>query len=183
MFLRQICFSVKMLSVFPDCSDGEESTCNAGDPGSIPGLGRSPGEGNGYRLHSSTLAWRIQWIEEPGRLQSVVSQRVGHKWAANTFTFKRLSVVKSSVVLKVINHLKISNTKSEKKWKFPINLLWNIRKCFIGHSLTFPSHFIMHSKTPIVERWQGIVVKCMDSGGVQWLRLHAPNTKDTGWIC
>ena len=33
---------------FPGGSDGKESTCNAGDPGSIPGSGRSPGEGNGY---------------------------------------------------------------------------------------------------------------------------------------
>ena len=31
-------------------SDGKESACNAGDPGSIPGLGRSPGEGNGNPL-------------------------------------------------------------------------------------------------------------------------------------
>ena len=35
---------------FPGSSDGKESTYNAGDLGSIPGLGRSPGEGNGY-LH------------------------------------------------------------------------------------------------------------------------------------
>jgi len=40
--------------------------CNAGDLGSIPGLGRSPGEVNGY--HSSILSWRIPWTEEPGRL-------------------------------------------------------------------------------------------------------------------
>ena len=32
---------------FPGGSDGKESACHAGDPGSIPGLGRSPGEGNG----------------------------------------------------------------------------------------------------------------------------------------
>ena len=32
---------------FPGGSDGKESPCNAGDPGSIPGSGRSPGEGNG----------------------------------------------------------------------------------------------------------------------------------------
>ena len=32
---------------FPGGSDGKESACNAGDPGSVPGLGRSPGEGNG----------------------------------------------------------------------------------------------------------------------------------------
>ena len=39
----------------PGGSDGKESTCNAGDPGSIPGLGRSPGEGNGNPLQCSCL--------------------------------------------------------------------------------------------------------------------------------
>ena len=100
---------------FPDGSVGKESACNAGDnSGSIPGLGRSPGEGIGYPLqyfwaslvtqmvkhlptmqetwvrslgwedplekematHSSTLAWKIPWTKEPGRLQSMESQRV-----------------------------------------------------------------------------------------------------------
>ena len=40
---------------FHGVSDGKESTCNAGDLGSIPGLGRSPGEGNGYPLQYSCL--------------------------------------------------------------------------------------------------------------------------------
>ena len=40
---------------FPDSSVGKESTCNAGDPGSIPGLGRFPGEGKGYPLQYSGL--------------------------------------------------------------------------------------------------------------------------------
>ena len=35
---------------FPGSSTGKKSACNAGDPGSIPGLGRSPGEGIGYPL-------------------------------------------------------------------------------------------------------------------------------------
>ena len=39
----------------PGGSDGKESVCNAGDPGSIPGLGRSPGEGNGFPLQYSYL--------------------------------------------------------------------------------------------------------------------------------
>ena len=38
---------------FPDSSVDKESTCNAGDPSSIPGLGRSPGEGLGYPRQSS----------------------------------------------------------------------------------------------------------------------------------
>ena len=40
---------------FPGASDGIESVYNAGDPGLIPGLGRSPGEGNGYSLQYSYL--------------------------------------------------------------------------------------------------------------------------------
>ena len=40
---------------FPGGSDGKVSACNAGDPGSIPGLGRSPGEGNGNPLQYSCL--------------------------------------------------------------------------------------------------------------------------------
>ena len=101
---------------FPDSSAGKESICNTGNPGSIPGSGRSTGEGIGYPLqhswasfvaelvkdlpamqetwvqslgwedplekgkatHSSILAWRITWTEEPGRLQSMGLQRVGH---------------------------------------------------------------------------------------------------------
>ena len=39
----------------PGGSDGKESACNAGEPGSIPGLGRSPGEANGYPLQCSCL--------------------------------------------------------------------------------------------------------------------------------
>ena len=35
---------------FPDGSEGKESTCNVGDLGSVPGLGRSPGGGHGYPL-------------------------------------------------------------------------------------------------------------------------------------
>ena len=60
----------------PGGSDGKESACNAGDPGSSLGSGRSPGEGNA--THSSILAQRIPWIEEPGRLQSMGLQRDGH---------------------------------------------------------------------------------------------------------
>ena len=36
--------------------------------------------------HSSTLAWKIPWTEEPGKLQSMGSQRIRHDWATNTFT-------------------------------------------------------------------------------------------------
>ena len=44
-----------MFYCFPGCSDDKEYACNAGDLGSIPGLGRSPGEGNGNPLQYSGL--------------------------------------------------------------------------------------------------------------------------------
>ena len=47
---------------FSGDSDGKASAYNVGDPGSIPQLGRSPGEGNG---NSSIFAWKIPWMEEP----------------------------------------------------------------------------------------------------------------------
>ena len=107
---------------FPGSSDSKESACNSGDPSSIPGSGRSPGEGIGYSFQyswaslvtqtvknlpamqetwvqylgwedplekemascSSILAWKIPWSEEPGGLQSMGSQRVGHNRVTNT---------------------------------------------------------------------------------------------------
>ena len=61
---------------FLGSSDGKESTCHTGDPGSIPGW-EDPLD-KGMATHSSILAWRIPWTEEPGGLQSMVLQRVRH---------------------------------------------------------------------------------------------------------
>ena len=59
---------------FPGGSEVKASACNAGDLGSIPGSGRW----QEMATHSSILAWRIPWAEDPGGLQSTGSQRVGH---------------------------------------------------------------------------------------------------------
>ena len=52
---------------FPCGSEGKESSCHAGESGLMPGLGRSLEKG--MTTHSSILAWRIPWTEEPGGLQ------------------------------------------------------------------------------------------------------------------
>ena len=65
---------------FPGGSVGKEPISNAGDAGDlglIPGSGRYPGVEE-MATHSSIPAWRIPRTEEPGRLQSVGSQRVRH---------------------------------------------------------------------------------------------------------
>ena len=54
----------------------KSSACNAGDPGST--LGREDLLEKEMATLSSILAWRIPWMEDPCRLQSMGSQRVGH---------------------------------------------------------------------------------------------------------
>ena len=61
---------------FPSGSEVKASACNAGDPGSI--LGSEDPLEKEMATHSSILAWRIPWMEEPGELQSTGSQRVRH---------------------------------------------------------------------------------------------------------
>ena len=58
---------------FPGGSAGKESACSVGDLGSIPGLGRSPGEGNGYPLQYSGLntVFSTVWAVQPMGLQRV----------------------------------------------------------------------------------------------------------------
>ena len=65
---------------FPSGSDGKVSACNTGDPGSI-----HPWEDLEKEMvtHASIPAWTIPGTEEPGRLQSMGSQRVGHDWVTS----------------------------------------------------------------------------------------------------
>ena len=72
----------------PGGSTVKELACSVGDArdmGSIPGLGRSPEQE--MATHSSILAWKIPWTEEPGRLRSMGSWRVGHDWATSLSLF------------------------------------------------------------------------------------------------
>ena len=68
----------------PGGSDSKESACSAGNPDSIPGLGRSPEEGNGNPLQYSCLENSI----DRGTWWATVheSQRAGHDWETNTHT-------------------------------------------------------------------------------------------------
>ena len=73
----------------PGGSDGKESTCSAGDLGLIPESGRSPGGGHSDPLQLS-LPGESPWTEEPGGLQSMELQRVGHDWATKHSTAHRV---------------------------------------------------------------------------------------------
>ena len=62
---------------FPDSSIGKESTHNAGDPGSIPGSGRSPGEWIGYSLRYSWASLVAQLVKNPLAMQETWVRSLG----------------------------------------------------------------------------------------------------------
>ena len=63
----------RVLTGFPGGSDTKEPACSAGNLGSIPGSGRSPGEG--MAAPSSILTWRIPWAEKPGGVHGITKSR------------------------------------------------------------------------------------------------------------
>ena len=63
--------------LFPDSSVGKESACNAGDPGSIPGSRRSPGEGIGYPLQYFWASVVVQLVQNPPAMQDTWVQSLG----------------------------------------------------------------------------------------------------------
>ena len=67
---------------FPGGSDGKIICLQCGRPGFDPWVGKIPLEKE-MAAHSSIVAWKIPWTEEPGRLQSMGSQRVGHDRATS----------------------------------------------------------------------------------------------------
>ena len=79
-------------------SDGKESACSAGTLGSIPGLN-----------HSSILVWEIPWAEEPGSLQFMGLQTVGHDWVIESLWY----YVRSQVarIPRILMSLVLSSSK------------------------------------------------------------------------
>ena len=62
---------------FPDSSVGKESTCNAGDSGSLPGLGRSAGERIGYPLQYSLASLVVQLVKNMSAMRVTCVQSLG----------------------------------------------------------------------------------------------------------
>ena len=88
-------------------SYGKESACKAEDRGSMSGL-EDPLE-KGMATYSNIPAWRIPWTEEPGRLQSMGSQRIKHNWVTNIFPFfsKIIHCVKWTTQAKILRKIMI----------------------------------------------------------------------------
>ena len=96
--LLKFCWAI-LLKDFPGGSDGKASLYNAGDPGH-PWVGKIPLEKE-MAIHSRTIAWKIPWTEETGKLQSMGLQRVGHNWA----TSLHILLKRASLVAQTVKHL------------------------------------------------------------------------------
>ena len=84
---QHIIYLYKISLGFPGVSDNKESACKRDTW--VWFLGLEDPLKKGMATHSTILAWRIPWTEEPGRLQSMALQRVGHDWSVNSHTHRR----------------------------------------------------------------------------------------------
>ena len=126
---------------FPSGSDGKETARNVGDLGSVPGLGRSPGEGHGNPLQYSCLENSPQ-TKEPGGLQSMGSQRAGHDWVT-----KHMEIIKRLVVCRGLGRERDEKVKH-------IDLLgwWNYSDDIIMKD-TWHDAFVEAQRTIELKEW------------------------------
>ena len=145
-------------------SDAKESACNTGDPGFIPGSGRSLKKE--MATHSCILVWRIPWTKEPGRLQSIDLQRVRHGWGNNTplinivldsyiflmcFLFllmtSQLSIYRNISInsVQLLSHVRLYVTPWTTACKASLSITnsWSLLKLMSIESIMLSNHFIL----------------------------------------
>ena len=75
--------------------------------------------------HSSILAWRIPWTEEPGGLQSMGPQRIRHNWVTNTFTFWNYNLKQKISKINLLQHRQAHELYRLNSWLLFINQIMN----------------------------------------------------------
>ena len=122
----------------------------------VQSLGQEDSLEREMATHSSVLAWRIPWTEEPGGIQSMGLQRVGHDWATNTHTLcsQRAFLHKNS--LRIFDTSRNSE-KIERKhtlWPFPWKTLHSKGFFFGGGYLYFCFYFLLWIDFRFIEELQ-----------------------------
>ena len=125
---------------FPHSSVGQESACNAGDPGSIPGTGRSAGEGIGYPLQYSWASILAQLVKNPPVMQGTLVHSLGWKDPLEKGKATYSSIL-SWGILSTIQSLGV--TKIEHNWvtfAFTLSLLQDNGCVFLCFAI-YPYYF------------------------------------------
>ena len=81
-----------------------------------------------FAIHSSTIAWKIPWTEEPGRLQSMGSRRIGHDWATSLTLPTKFGLVKAMIFPVVIYGCLSWTVKKAEHWRIDTFELWCWRR-------------------------------------------------------
>ena len=145
---------------FPDSSVGKESTCNAGDLGLIPGLGRSPGEGIGYPLQYSCASLVVELVKNPPSMQETWVQSLGWEDPLEKGKDIHSSILAGRIPWTGEVH------RVPKSWTplsdFHFHLLWTATLWTVAHQASLPmdfpgkniwvcSHFFLQGIFPIQE--------------------------------
>ena len=164
---------------FPGSSAGKESACNAGDLGLIPGLGRSPGEGNSYLLQYFGLENSLDWIVHGSR-------RVGHNWVTFTFSFLLESGLGSSAAVGtafvIISGVFLVMACCFSQCRFPGSLLLsNFPGFFLAsvirtltHSLSLFPHYLLTFSQSLVKMHffkDKLITRLLHCGWLTWYRI------------
>ena len=125
---------------FPGSSDGKAFACNEGTW--VRSLAREDPLVKEMAIHSRTLAWKIPWMEEPGRLQSMGWQRVGHNWATSLtlmFSTQIFSVVQ------LLSHIRLFATSWSVACQAFLSFIisWSLLKLMSIESMVPSNHLIL----------------------------------------
>ena len=120
-----------MYVYFPGGSDGKESTCSVGDLGLISGLGRSLEKE--MATHSSILAWRIAWTEEPGGLQSMGCKESDMTERLRFHFFKQYHMY-NKVMDRLVHENVLTGGLQDPNLVFPQEQWFSICRNFIEHN-------------------------------------------------
>ena len=125
----------------PGGSDSKESACNAGDPGSIPGSGRSPGDGNGCPLQYSCLKNSM----DRGVWQAIVHGIAKTQLSDWHFHFSLFQILKKKKATRTIQALRPSPHKLS-KWEHFTVLFPSVERYFSFDMVSITSNTCMHPK-------------------------------------
>ena len=125
----------------------------------------------GLAVHSSIFAWRIPWTEEPGRLQSVGSQRVGHDWATDSTTTTYFPEKFTYIKLWVI---------STKPWAFQVVLVVKNPPAKAGD--TWDTYWIPGSgRSPEIENGNPLQYSCLENSKDRRAWLQSTGLRGVGY--